>query len=438
MTEKEINGEHQRFCDEDLCISNGVSNEDDDSIEDCLVLQYARVAYDYNAKTDVELDLTCGDTVAIQSKINDDWWWGEVNGRLGYVPVNYITSDLIDDIRGSDWQNEHYFDIYGQLQVQYEMLSDRPRTLAYLDAIQKNSAYIAGTRVMDVGCGTGILSLFLARDGKAGKVFAVEASPVNKIAENVIKANGYGDEIEVIDKMVEDVRLEDKVDLIVSEWMGTLLLSEFMIESVIKARDMFLKANGKIWPSQASLYIVPCSAAKIYQSTVGFWNDVYGFNFSSVQNISRDEQTVKPHHDHVLKKEDILAKPVPILDLDMKTIAIQEIEHISSNFEFSVFKSGVLNGFSTWFTLNFEHLSGTNAQDVFLNTGPNGQLTHWKHPLLFMDEMTHVVIGDTISGTIELIRNIEMRRHLAVRIRCKISRENDVISSFDKTFKCWE
>ena len=50
---------------------------------------------------------------------------------------------------------------------------------------------------MDVGCGSGILSLFAAQAG-AKKVYAVEASGAAEIARTLIKANGFDSVIEVI------------------------------------------------------------------------------------------------------------------------------------------------------------------------------------------------------------------------------------------------
>jgi predicted RNA methylase len=59
------------------------------------------------------------------------------------------------------------------------MLKDAVRTEAYRDAILRNAAAFAGRCVLDLGCGTGILSLFSAQAGAAA-VIALDASDVRQ------------------------------------------------------------------------------------------------------------------------------------------------------------------------------------------------------------------------------------------------------------------
>ena len=57
-----------------------------------------------------------------------------------------------------------------------------------------SSALFQDAIVLDVGCGTGILSLFAARAG-AKRVIAVDASDIALKAKRIIEANGYEDVI---------------------------------------------------------------------------------------------------------------------------------------------------------------------------------------------------------------------------------------------------
>ncbi|CAI7802858.1 unnamed protein product [Closterium sp. NIES-54] len=69
----------------------------------------------------------------------------------------------------------NYFSSYAGFGIHREMLSDKARTTAYQAALEENPSLIEGATVLDVGCGTGILSLFAARGG-AARVVAVDGS----------------------------------------------------------------------------------------------------------------------------------------------------------------------------------------------------------------------------------------------------------------------
>lgn len=76
------------------------------------------------------------------------------------------------------------------------MLKDSVRNKAYKQAIEDNEAYIRGKVVLDVGAGTGILSVYFAKAG-AKKVYAVEASNMYRIAEEIVSENNLADVVQV-------------------------------------------------------------------------------------------------------------------------------------------------------------------------------------------------------------------------------------------------
>ncbi|KAK4391648.1 protein arginine N-methyltransferase PRMT10 [Sesamum angolense] len=152
-------------------------------------------------------------------------------------------SGVVD--KGVDFAN--YFCTYGFLYHQKEMLSDRVRMDAYYNAIFENKHHFQGKTVLDVGTGSGILAIWSAQAG-ARKVYAVEATKMAEHALELVKANKLQNVVEVIEGSMEDVTLPEKVDVIISEWMGYFLLRESMLDSVICARDRWLKPNGVMRP----------------------------------------------------------------------------------------------------------------------------------------------------------------------------------------------
>ena len=128
--------------------------------------------------------------------------------------------------------DDDYFDAYADLSTHELMLRDGPRMAAYHDAIMRNRETIRGKVVLDVGCGTGILSMIAAKAG-AKAVYAVEASNMAAHAVTLVKHNGLSEIVTVIHARMEDAELPEKVDVIISEWMGFYLLHESMLGSVL-------------------------------------------------------------------------------------------------------------------------------------------------------------------------------------------------------------
>jgi predicted RNA methylase len=141
------------------------------------------------------------------------------------------------------------------------MMQDTVRTNLYRNAIEKNPSNFKNKVVMDVGCGSAILSMFAARAG-AIKVYAVEASNMAESAKILIKANGFENIIEVIQARIEDITPEmipgdHPIDVIISEPLGIYLLNERMLETYVIARDKFLKKGGRMFPTRADLCVIP-------------------------------------------------------------------------------------------------------------------------------------------------------------------------------------
>ena len=124
-------------------------------------------------------------------------------------------------------------------------------------------------------------------------------------------SNGSG-VIKVMNSMVEDLiesgQIEPhSVDVLVSEWMGYCLLYETMLSSVLVARDHWLKPGGAMLPDTATMVCDPKFQSHIESwfiegvltsffslsiqfvagfgkgaTSVPFWENVYGFNMSSI------------------------------------------------------------------------------------------------------------------------------------------------------------
>ena len=79
--------------------------------------------------------------------------------------------------------SEIYYSNYSNLDLQIQMLSDNNRTNAYYETIvKKNPNDFKNKIILDVGGGTGILSMFAALAG--AKVYCIEITDIANKAEN--------------------------------------------------------------------------------------------------------------------------------------------------------------------------------------------------------------------------------------------------------------
>lgn len=83
---------------------------------------------------------------------------------------------------------DYYFDSYAHFGIHEEMLKDEVRTLTYRNSMYHNKHVFKDKIVLDVGSGTGILSMFAAKAG-AKKVYGIECSSISDYSEKIIKSN---------------------------------------------------------------------------------------------------------------------------------------------------------------------------------------------------------------------------------------------------------
>ncbi|KFQ77447.1 Protein arginine N-methyltransferase 3, partial [Phoenicopterus ruber ruber] len=136
-----------------------------------------------------------------------------MNADVGSSSSSSAIADLQEDEDGV------YFSSYGHYGIHEEMLKDKVRTESYRDFIYQNPHIFKDKVVLDVGCGTGILSMFAAKAG-AKKVIGVDQSEIIYQAMDIIRLNKLENTITLVKGRIEEVDLPlEKVDVIISEWM---------------------------------------------------------------------------------------------------------------------------------------------------------------------------------------------------------------------------
>jgi len=284
--------------------------------------------------------------------------------------------------------DEEYFTSYDSVEVHRLMIRDKARTDAYKNAILQNPQYFKDKTVMDIGAGTGILSLFAKKAG-AKKVFAVEASPLADVLAEIVKLNDEDGVIEVIHGKAEEIDLDCKVDIIISEWMGFYLLHESMLDSVIAARDKHLSDDGIMFPSHAKILAAPVHLDSWVEEQFTDWNTVYGFNMTPMAQRAMELRMQKGQPEVMqLSEANLLAEPVLVGDyLDLRWVQREEIVKIENSKFVSITKTGNFHGLALWFDVIFEPILFEDDYEesfkkIELKTGPGDAPTHWKQTVL--------------------------------------------------------
>jgi protein arginine N-methyltransferase 1 len=304
--------------------------------------------------------------------------------------------------------SDYYFDSYGHFGIHEEMLKDRTRTLAYRNAIMNNAHLFKDKIVLDVGCGTGILSIFAARAG-AKHVYGVEFASIAKHAQEIANENGFKDKITIVKGKIEEVTLPvDKVDIIISEWMGYFLLYESMFDSVLFARDKWLTPDGQLFPNRSVLYMAGIEDEEYKNQKVNFWDDVYGVDMSSIKKWVLFEPLVD-----VVDPELINTEACPIYDIDLKTVKKEDLD-FSAEYQLRVRRDDRIHAVIAWFDVFFDY--GQGSTPVELSTSPYRKDTHWKQTVFYLNDVLKVKTGDVLSGSIAVKKCIGNPRELDIKL----------------------
>lgn len=222
-----------------------------------------------------------------------------------------------------------------------------------------------------------------------------------------------------------------QVDIIVSEWMGYALLFEAMLDSVLWARDHYLKPGGLMVPSHTTLRIAPYVDGDFVDSHVTFWKSVYGFEMSSMLANIHDEAIVT-----TTNSESIVGSSALFLPLPLHTITVQELTFLR-DFEVTLTQDiPGLDGWNIWFDtffmpsptfkFNNESLPSDMKKEglVAFTTGPFGKETHWQQCVLLVNHGEKGAVplkkGQVIKGSVGYQKKEEGSRSLDIEVRWEL------------------
>lgn len=255
------------------------------------------------------------------------------------------------------------------------------------------------------------------------KVYSIEASKIADIAREIVKENGFESIIEVHQTRVEDFKLDGddqrQVDIIVSEWMGFYLLHEGMLDSVLTARDKFLKSTGSMFPQNASIYVAPCAIPSLYDA----WHSHDDVQMQAFGAALRAQKALKPEI-MVVPPGDLLHEGTVMAWFDLNEVTMDDLNELVFNEVIVAQHPGKYQGVCMWFDVAFP--TNDDGETVTLLTGPTADSTHWKQTVILLPDQYQETVEPNQPVAFHLVmrRNEENQRQY--KLELTILDPNDV------------
>jgi protein arginine N-methyltransferase 1 len=269
------------------------------------------------------------------------------------------------------------------------MLDDRVRTTSFLRAIM--GAVKPGDIVLDLGCGTGVLSYFACIAG-AKRVYAVEQGPIVVLAKAICQQNGFQEQVIFHNDWSTNIDLPEPVDVIITETIGNLGFEEGILGWIIDAKKRFLADGGQIIPRAIDMVLVPTTNHE-YHETINTWSqELYSLDFSparsmAVNNLSMAEWT----------PDLFLSEPASLANIELDEV---ESPDFSGELTFVSHRDGLVHGLAGWFIAELR--PGLTVSNAPPNKSPS-----WDQIFFPIERPLQVLAGDHLTVEVQVRENGE-------------------------------
>merc|ERR1712010_322531 len=186
----------------------------------------------------------------------------------------------------------------------------------------------------------------------------------------------------------------DKVDIIISEWMGYCLFYESMLDTVLYARDKWLAPNGLMFPDRATLYVCGIEDRQYKDDKIHWWDEGYGFDMSCIRKVALTEPLVD-----TVDCNQVVTNSCLIKEIDIQTLV-------------------------TYFNIEFTKCH----KRVGFSTAPEARYTHWKQTVFYLDDYLTCKKGDEVTGVFSMKPNTRNVRDLDFEIKVDFNGELGSVS----------
>jgi protein arginine N-methyltransferase 1 len=281
------------------------------------------------------------------------------------------------------------------------MLKDAVRVMAYRSAIERHAP---GKAVVEIGCGTGILSLFAAKAG-ARRVIVIEETGIAEVAAEMFAANGCADRVELRVANSRDVELDEPADLIIHEILGIDPFDESLLPVLADARRQLLRPGGRLIPYRLELCglgvegTFTLADGERLLAEAGELQRLYGLDFVPLLR-GLDEAARRPGTRRTVIqgkaqfKPKILSEECRFLDVDLRDGDVDLVGK-SIRMPLRIVRDGVLGGVAVYFRAHLD-------EQTQLTNSPHAPSTHWGWTIQNLTRRVPVSPGDQVEIALEL------------------------------------
>ncbi|XP_068657908.1 probable protein arginine N-methyltransferase 3 [Aristolochia californica] len=256
--------------------------------------------------------------------------------------------------------NENYFGAYSSFGIRRQMISDKVRTDSYRETILNNPSLMSHAIVLDVGWGTGILSLIAAQAGAI--LLDIATMVVARLGRGETSIpfweNVYGFDMSIIGKEV----LEDATQLPIVDVVDS---SDIVIGTSVLSNNPLR--------SPYSGLVTPASGKSPRGFELATWEPAL---IPNVKHLANTSQKIG-----LLGAEDIVFKTFDLVTMESSNV------DFTSSFELApkINGSGKCYGIMLWFETAFPSRL-CKEMPVVLSTSPYKSKTHWSQTILTFRE----------------------------------------------------